>query len=245
MKEIFLPLKEQEKVFISNFGSVRSVNNSLFNVCKGSYLTLTVRGRTGKTLSLGPLHRLVYLYFKGNIPVGYVIDHLDRNRYNNRIDNLVACSNFCNNCNSNKSKWVRLEGEGDRFSIFGAQFKLKETKRIVEDYLEEVREVVAYRYDREVLSISLKEKLKGQTFRSLECLKKEINRMLMSHIPDMNKEIISEYTLEGDWIRDLYVGVLDFTNYYNLNKREVIAAAEACKPLNGKLYLKLKYKEAV
>lgn len=37
-----------------------------------------------------PLHRLVYVYFKGNYPEGYDIAHLDDDPFNCAIDNLEA-----------------------------------------------------------------------------------------------------------------------------------------------------------
>ena len=33
-------------------------------------------------------HRIIYEMFNGPIPKGYVVDHIDRNKLNNRIDNL-------------------------------------------------------------------------------------------------------------------------------------------------------------
>ena len=39
-----------------------------------------------------PLHRLVYLTYKGSIPEGYDIDHIDGDTLNNNIENLAACS---------------------------------------------------------------------------------------------------------------------------------------------------------
>lgn len=36
------------------------------------------------------VHRFVYEYFKGPIPKGLVIDHIDGDRHNNRVDNLRA-----------------------------------------------------------------------------------------------------------------------------------------------------------
>lgn len=35
-----------------------------------------------------PLHRLVYLQFKGNIPKGMVVDHIDNDPLNNSVNNL-------------------------------------------------------------------------------------------------------------------------------------------------------------
>lgn len=34
------------------------------------------------------VHRLMWLYFKGNIPKGYVIDHINNNSLDNRLENL-------------------------------------------------------------------------------------------------------------------------------------------------------------
>ena len=35
-------------------------------------------------------HRLIWIYFNGDIPKGCVVDHIDRDRSNNRIENLRA-----------------------------------------------------------------------------------------------------------------------------------------------------------
>lgn len=35
-----------------------------------------------------PLSRLVYVWHKGDIPDGYVVDHIDNDSFNNSIDNL-------------------------------------------------------------------------------------------------------------------------------------------------------------
>lgn len=45
------------------------------------------------------LHRIVYELFKGKIPEGYVVDHIDTNTKNNHIDNLRACTTKENNNN--------------------------------------------------------------------------------------------------------------------------------------------------
>jgi hypothetical protein len=45
------------------------------------------------------LHRQVWIYHNGDIPKGCVIDHIDRNKDNNQIDNLRLVSSSENNRN--------------------------------------------------------------------------------------------------------------------------------------------------
>jgi hypothetical protein len=52
-----------------------------------SYLYITIRSKTRKTRNVRK-HRMVYEYFYGPIPDGYVINHLDGNKTNNAILNL-------------------------------------------------------------------------------------------------------------------------------------------------------------
>lgn len=44
------------------------------------------KGNTGITT----LHKMVYLQFKGDIPKGYEIDHIDSDTFNNEPENLQA-----------------------------------------------------------------------------------------------------------------------------------------------------------
>jgi len=46
------------------------------------------------------LHRLVWIYHKGDIPSGMLVDHIDRNPLNNRIENLRLASRSLNAYNS-------------------------------------------------------------------------------------------------------------------------------------------------
>lgn len=50
------------------------------------------------------VHRLVYMAFNGPIPDGLVIDHIDNDKTNNRIENLQAISN---EENLSKDSWRR------------------------------------------------------------------------------------------------------------------------------------------
>ena len=46
------------------------------------------------------LHRLVWEQANGTIPDGYVIDHINRNKQDNRLANLRLATRAENNCNS-------------------------------------------------------------------------------------------------------------------------------------------------
>jgi hypothetical protein len=49
-------------------------------------------------------HRLVWIHFNGSIPKGRVVDHIDRNPKNNRIENLRLATSSENSANRSKSK---------------------------------------------------------------------------------------------------------------------------------------------
>lgn len=66
------------------------------------YLSLNYRIRGHKISSI-LVHRLVWLAFKGEIPQGYEIDHIDENKHNNRLDNLQLVTH---SQNVKKSKYL-------------------------------------------------------------------------------------------------------------------------------------------
>lgn len=51
-----------------------------------------------------PLHQFVYTLMNGFIPQGYVVDHINRNRLDNRRDNLRLCTPLQNSYNKSKPK---------------------------------------------------------------------------------------------------------------------------------------------
>lgn len=94
---------------VSNHGNVRSVSkisNEIVTILKpihhtSGYLCVNI-DRKRKMIA-----HLVAQSFIGKRPFGFVVDHIDRNRYNNRYDNLRYCSIALNNLNtSEKGKGI-------------------------------------------------------------------------------------------------------------------------------------------
>ena len=49
------------------------------------------------------LHRLIWIYFNGSIPIDMEIDHIDRDTFNNKIENLRLVTSSQNGLNNNAS----------------------------------------------------------------------------------------------------------------------------------------------
>ena len=50
------------------------------------------------------VHRFVYEYYKGSIPEGFVVDHIDGNKLNNTVNNLQVLSVADNTLKGNTGK---------------------------------------------------------------------------------------------------------------------------------------------
>lgn len=118
-------------------------------VCKHKYTQnksypIVVFSYLGKSYSI-PLARFIYAWFKGKVAEGEVIDHIDNNPYNNKIDvvhgkegNLQAMSQEANlkkryidNPNANRNQWDAIK---KREEFQNEYFQAKEE----EEYWEEV-----------------------------------------------------------------------------------------------------------
>lgn len=111
MIEIFKICHQYPKYSVSNYGRVR--NNNSGQILKGTKRNGYVRHklrtyeRTGKMVSV---HRLVAEEFIDN-PEGYdCIDHIDRDKSNNFVNNLKWCNHSMNNRNRSPSGSVNFTG---------------------------------------------------------------------------------------------------------------------------------------
>ena len=100
----------------------------------------TIRDRNGyKFMSLAgrdrALHRLVYTFHKGEIPKGYSVDHIDRNRANNRISNLRLATPLAQAHNRTRNvvinNWNVYEVNDGRKKKFRGAITFKGVKRYI------------------------------------------------------------------------------------------------------------------
>jgi hypothetical protein len=103
---------------------------------------------------LGPnrvysVHRLIWVYHRGDIPAGLVIDHIDRNPRNNLINNLRLATPYENACNTShpnkhgfrgvtkrKNRWIttiKIKGEIIQVGSFKTLEEAAEARRWADD----------------------------------------------------------------------------------------------------------------
>lgn len=94
--EKWLPVRDYPKYLVSNMGRVQnSTNHRILRLEDGSVYQ---RVKIGPKQQKYYIHRLVYSTFTGDYDFdGYVIDHIDNNPRNNRLDNLQKVTHAENN----------------------------------------------------------------------------------------------------------------------------------------------------
>jgi len=102
------------------------VTNQVKGKRAGTFNDRYIRIRIGEHLYLA--HRLAWLYVYGRFP-RTALDHINRDKHDNRISNLRKCTQGQNKCNS----WVRRDSKSriKGVEINGHKFRAKATwKRI-------------------------------------------------------------------------------------------------------------------
>lgn len=65
-----------------------------------------------------PLHRVIYRAFKGEIPDGLTIDHIDDDKSNNALDNLQLMTAEENAIKGNARNWVVRHPDGSEEKVY-------------------------------------------------------------------------------------------------------------------------------
>lgn len=92
-KEIWKKIEGYEIYEINNFGKIRNIikNNILSNIEEGGYLRVTLAGLDKKRKSF-LVHRLVAQAFIPNPENKPTVNHKDKDRKNNYVENLEWCT---------------------------------------------------------------------------------------------------------------------------------------------------------
>lgn len=104
----------------STFGRIRSLNykrtkhTHILKQTKhknGYYAVGLFKNNTHKTYKV---HRLVWETFKGKIPIGYEINHIDENKENNRLENLNLMTHSENINYGNRNTNARINNKNTK-----------------------------------------------------------------------------------------------------------------------------------
>lgn len=108
---------------ISNKGRVRSVRSAekilrYDYAGRPGYRYYSVRLHKSGNRKHFILHKLMWEVFMGPVPEGHQVDHIDRNRFNNTLDNLRCVTVVENQLNKNKTDYEPMSEEAF-FAVFG------------------------------------------------------------------------------------------------------------------------------
>lgn len=92
---------------------------------KDGYLKVSI-SRSGNKTYNEALHRVLWRAFKGSIPEGMTVDHIDNDKLHNHVDNYQLLSSENNAIKGNAKKWIVIDPEGQEFMIYNLQKFCKE-----------------------------------------------------------------------------------------------------------------------
>ena len=114
---------EGNKVFKQSSNGVREIKQQII-VSKHKYgleklyiyLTLFIDTINDGKQRLFGLHNVIYAWYKGELPLGYDVDHIDNNPLNNNIDNLQLLTheeNLKKRSIKGANQWYYIKGYND------------------------------------------------------------------------------------------------------------------------------------
>ena len=148
-EQYFLNLIDNKSMTITKEGNVYNKNNIKIGYINRDYYMIEHRKHTIF------IHRLMYLYFVGEIPENYVINHKDNNKLNNHIDNLEAITyseNTKQSYNSDRGKSKKIKNVGDLPEKNIPKTKIDE---IVGEYSDKEKYILQLVYDGDIVCSKL------------------------------------------------------------------------------------------
>lgn len=120
-KLLYEYLKEKPRYIVNENGDVYSLITNKYrkvgiNKDGYRYLNIDIYGKKYTFI----LHQIIWVYFRGPVPEGYEVDHIDNNKLNNSVDNLQLLTPEQNN----KKGGLLNRGAGNK----GFKAKLDEEK---------------------------------------------------------------------------------------------------------------------
>lgn len=131
-----------ELFIISKEGSIirkKNISNTKIGDIAGSLHKSTGYLRLNIDRKSYYVHRLIYFYFTGKYDCNFEIDHINKNKLDNRLDNLRMVTTSQNQCNTNFKGYykqkdgkfrARLSVEGNRITLGYYDTELEAKKAI-------------------------------------------------------------------------------------------------------------------
>lgn len=111
------------------------------------YMCVSLCGEIGSnTPKQKYIHRLLWQAFVGDIPEGYVIDHINRNRSDNRLDNLRVATQGQNmiNCKPRREAKVKYRGVNPCGNDFIVRITLRGVRTTIGRFATAEKAALAY-----------------------------------------------------------------------------------------------------
>ena len=101
--ENWLKVSDYDIVYeVSNMGRIRNAKGKTLGSAGSDGYVHLITKRNGKMVNIR-IHKIVWKYFKGDVPNGYEIDHINGDKADNRIDNLQLLNHKDNTIKSLKT----------------------------------------------------------------------------------------------------------------------------------------------